>query len=119
MVRKVLIIDDEEDARVVIMRHLKNAGVEDVLEAETGEEGIAMAERERPEVVITDTRMTGMDGYEVCRKIKENKDLDVKVIVCTAKIDAVDAVKARESGADDYCVKTINSQAIIDVIKKL
>ena len=62
--------------------------------------------------------MPGMDGYEICKKIKA-MDERVKVIICTGIVDAVDAAKARASGADDYCVKTVDYEPLIMAIKNI
>ena len=64
-------------------------------------------------------RLPVMDGFEVCERIKANKDLGTKVMVITGKIDAIDAPRAREAGADDYIVKTSDLSIMINEIRKL
>ncbi len=100
---KILIIDDSADDREVIRIHLKEAGFEgsNIIEAATGEQGVEKAKNERPTIVITDTNMPHIDGFEACRKIKEIEGLETKVIIMTGAVDAVDAAKARAAGADD------------------
>ncbi len=69
-------------------------------------------------MVVLDTILAGITGFEICRKIREI-DRDIKVIICTGMIDAVDAGKARVSGADDYCVKTADYDALVATIRNL
>jgi twitching motility two-component system response regulator PilH len=117
---KILVIDDNDQDRKIIERFLRRAGYEEVILAETGEDGVRKAIENKPEVVITDTMLPGIDGFEVCRQIKEQLGSEaVKVIVMTGSIDAVDAVKARKFGADDYCVKTNDAISFIEAVKRL
>ena len=62
--------------------------------------------------------MQGMDGFETCQKIREAAELNTKIIIYTGNADAVDAGKAKEVGADEYCVKTSDYSFILDSIKK-
>ena len=87
--------------------------------AKNGKEGLEKAKKELPDLVITDTVLPGIDGFEVCRQIKQKEALDTKVIVMTGVIDAVDAVKAREMGADDYCVKATDGKPLVGAVKNL
>ncbi len=79
-----------------------------------------MAASENPDLVITDTNMPGIDGFETCRQIRDAGSKDnPKIIVTTGAIDAVDAVEARKAGADDYCVKTSDAAQLIVAVKNL
>ncbi|MBI3252740.1 MAG: response regulator [Candidatus Omnitrophica bacterium] len=117
---KVLIIDDSEADRILLHEAIKKAGLEvEVQTARSGEEGVKKANELRPEaIIVLDTLMPGMNGFEACKKIKE-MDQDSKVILCTGVVDAVDAAKARAAGADDYCVKTDDYEAVVGAIKSL
>ena len=120
MPKKILIIDDTESDRKILTRFLKREGYDDIIMAENGEEGIKMAAREQPDLVITDTNMPGTDGFETCRRIREGHGREKpKIIVMTGAIDAVDAVKARKAGADDYCVKTSDTAELLAAVKTL
>lgn len=78
------------------------------------------AETEKPNLVIIDTLLPDIDGFEVCRRIKAAKGKpSPAVIVITGFIDAVDAVKAKKMGADDYCVKTSDFSQLVGAAKKL
>ena len=118
--KKILIIDDNEQDRIIMRRFLKKAGYDNILEASSGEEGLEKAESENPDIIITDTMMPGIDGFEVCNRIRSSKGKDYpKIIIMTGAIDAVDAVRAKKEGADDYCVKTSDAGPIVEAVKKL
>lgn len=119
MAKKILVVEDSPTALSILKNALEGEGYL-VITAETGEEGVKKANSERPDLVLTDTQLPGIDGFEVCRQIKESPgSVDPKVIVMTGAIDAVDAVKAKESGADDYAVKTSDLSPLIETVKKL
>jgi DNA-binding response OmpR family regulator len=120
MAKKILIIDDTDADRKIIKRFLNRAGYDNIVIAENGEQGVAMASSEKPDLVITDTMMPGIDGFETCRQIRAEHDEDqTKIIITTGAIDAVDAVKARKAGASDYCVKTSDPTQLITAVKNL
>jgi len=117
---KLLVIDNNEQDRKLIKRFLNSAGFEDVVTADTGEDGLTKAESEKPDLVITDTVLPGMNGFDVCKKIRKTSGPDnPKVIIITGSIDAVDAVKAKKMGADDYCAKSSDFAPLIDAVKRL
>ncbi|MFC1708660.1 response regulator [Candidatus Omnitrophota bacterium] len=117
---KILVIDDNDQDRRIIERFLKKAGYSEIILAETGEQGVEKAVTEKPDLVITDTLLPGIDGFEVCRQISEKLGATgPKIVVMTGSVDAVDAVKARRLGADDYCVKTTDASILIESIKRL
>ena len=118
MSKKILIIDDTDSDRKIVTRFLMKAGYDNIVTAETGEAGVALVVSENPDLVITDTMMPGIDGFETCRQIREAHDEEaMKIIVTTGAIDAVDAVKARKAGANDYCVKTSDPTQLIAAVK--
>jgi len=117
--KKVLIIDDLEIDRKMAIKAVSGMECFDViLIAESGEEGLEIVKSQSPDVVILDTVLPGMNGFETCQQIRAI-DFKVKIIVVTGDIDAVDAIKAREVGADDYCVKTIEHLPLIKALAQL
>ena len=117
---KVLIVDDNEQDRKIMRRVLGKAGYEEIFIAKTGEEGVDKAKSEKPDFIILDTILPGIDGFEVCRQIREAQGQTTsKIIIMTGSVDAVDAVKARRVGADDYCVKTSDCLPLVNAIKNL
>lgn len=120
MGKKILIIDDSPQDRKIIERFLRKGGYDDIILAETGEDGVEKAKSEKPDLVVSDTILPGIDGFEVCRQIREFSGPDTpKVVIITGAIDAVNAVKAKKMGADDYCAKTSDAAPILQAVKKL
>lgn len=103
---KVLVVEDEEPIRRFITLNLSAAGYE-VGEAETGEKALAMLGSFRPDVIVLDLMLPGIDGFEVCRQVRE-KMPETFVIMLTAKGQDSDKILGLELGADDYMVKPFN-----------
>jgi len=118
MSKRILIIDDDEEDREIITFSLNENGIKDIIYASTGEEGIQLAKEHKPDVILLDTQLPGMNGFETCQKIKYKENIETKVIILTGVVDVVDAGKAREMGADDYCVKTSDYEPMLEKIKK-
>jgi DNA-binding response OmpR family regulator len=102
---KILVVEDEEPIRRFIVINLKRNGFE-VMEAASGEEAMMKAE-ERPDMVVLDVMLPGMDGFEVCRLLRQ-KYPDIAIIMLTARGQDVDKVLGLELGADDYVIKPFN-----------
>lgn len=117
MTKKILLVDDEQDILQVISFRLEKADYK-VIVASSGEEALVMVDQEKPDVILLDVMMPGMDGFEVCKKIK-SKSPSQKIIIYTAKVDGVNAAKARESGANDFTVKTTDLKYILESIRKM
>lgn len=120
-IRKVLIIDDEEADRRAMEIVLKKIGCEDVVCTDSGENGIRIAKELKPELVIIDVVLRSVDGFDICKKIKKIEN-SPKVIMITGHLNAVNAQKARDSGADELFEKTPGfkniGSAIIEVLKR-
>lgn len=115
--KKILIIDDNENDRLLIKRKISSAGIQcEISATATGEDGINIAEKNNPDIVLIDTKLPNINGFDVCRKLKEKYGDSIKIIMMTGLIDAVDAVEARRAGADDYSVKTSNVRNLIEKI---
>ncbi len=103
---KILIVEDESSIRGFIKVNLKMNSF-DVIEAETGEEGIEKAREHRPEVVVLDIMLPGIDGLEVCKVLRQDFP-NMGIIMLTAKSQDTDKVLGLEYGADDYIIKPFN-----------
>ena len=114
--QKVLIIDDEKPTLSMFQLFLEAYGFE-VLTAESGEEGIPVFEREKPDIVFTDIKMPGMDGFEVVRRIKALAPHAV-VIVTTGHGDKDLAKKALDLNATDFINKPIQKEALDAALAK-
>lgn len=119
MEHKILVIEDVEFDWKLIKLHFNEAGFKEMIWEQTGEKGIESAKRNNPDFVLIDTKLPQMNGFETCQKIKNIAGLKTKVVIMTGFVDAVDVTRAREAGSDDYCVKTIGSDLLIETINKL
>jgi two-component system alkaline phosphatase synthesis response regulator PhoP len=109
---KVLAVDDEDDIRRLIQVKLKKAGFE-VVTAANGEEGVAKAKAEHPDVVIMDWMMPKMDGPTAAAKIKAECHPAPIVLMLTAKGTQTDVIQGLAGGADDYIVKPFAPRELI------
>jgi len=107
---KLLLIDDEPDILRVLSMSLKADGY-DVVSASNGTEGVAVFEKEKPDIVITDIKMPGMDGIEVLKKVKE-LNADTEVIIITGHGDIENAIEALKHGASDFINKPVRDEAL-------
>lgn len=106
MPKKILLVDDSPTPLAILKKEFERQGCE-VTTAASGAEALEKIAVDKPDLVITDTVMPGMDGFELCRQVKHSSTAQaLKVIIMTGTMEAISAKKARESGADDYCVKT-------------
>lgn len=115
MTTTVLVVDDEESLRTIVAQSFKERGYA-VLTADNGTDGLELATQQRPDIVILDLLMPGLLGFEVCCRIREDKNLAHTVVIITsAKSYKPDIDKAMELGADAYVVKP----ADVDELMKL
>ncbi|MEU3908127.1 response regulator transcription factor [Streptomyces goshikiensis] len=106
---RVLLIEDDPSIREGVGLGLRRRGHE-VSAAETGEDGLALMASFRPELVLLDLMLPGINGVQVCRRIRENSQ--VPIIMLTARGDDFDIVVGLEAGADDYIVKPARTEVI-------
>jgi len=114
MSRKILVVDDEKNIVDIIAFNLQNEGYE-VLCAYDGEQGLEYALNENPELILLDIMMPGMDGFEVCKKIRER--YQTPIIMLTARAEEVDKVLGLELGADDYVTKPFSMKELMARVK--
>ena len=100
--KKILIVEDEESIRGFLKINLKRNGYE-VIEVDNGEDGIKIAINEKPAIVILDVMLPGIDGFNVCKRIRE-EEKNIGIIMLTAKSQDIDKITGLEYGADDYIV---------------
>lgn len=116
---KILIVDDEPDIIEFLRYNLIKEGFS-VCFAYDGEEGLRVAERERPDLIILDIMMPRMDGVEVCRQLRSKPEFDKTLITfLTAREEDYSQIAALEVGGDDYITKPIRPRVFISRIKAL
>jgi len=117
MAGKILIVDDEANIRSLVRFNLEKEGYL-ILEAEDGNTGLALAKRERPDLIVLDLMLPGIDGLEVCRTLKSKKETyGISIIMLTAKTDEIDKILGLEMGADDYLTKPFSPRELTARIK--
>lgn len=111
---KILVVDDEASIVNIISYSLMKEGYE-YITANDGEEGLDLFNKENPDLVLLDIMMPKMDGYTVCKKIRETSN--VPIIMLTARADEVDKVLGLEMGADDYVTKPFSNRELMARVK--
>ena len=116
---KILIVDDEKDILEFLSYNLRKEGFE-ILTANNGLEGLEMATKEVPDLIILDVMMPEMDGIEACEKIRETPSLeDTLVLFLTARAEEYSELAGFTAGADDYITKPIKPKLLISRVKAI
>lgn len=114
---KILLIEDEEDIASLIKLQAELAGYKVHVELD-GLNGLLAVERERPDVIVLDIMLPGLNGLDVCRKIRSNPDFNnIPIIIISAKTEELDIVLGLELGADDYVAKPFSLKVLFSRIK--
>jgi DNA-binding response OmpR family regulator len=116
--RKILIVEDERDILDLVTHYLEKEGFR-VRSATDGPAGLSAARQERPDLIVLDLMLPGMDGLEVCRKLRADSTNLVPIIILTAKAEETDRVVGLELGADDYLTKPFSPKELIARVKAL
>ena len=116
---RILIIEDESDIGELLEYNLQKEGYDTIL-ANNGESGLQIAKKEKPNLLILDLMLPGIDGLDVCRLIKSDSDIkDISIVMLTALGQEEDIVKGLESGADDYITKPFSFKVLIARIQSV
>ncbi len=116
---KILIVDDEEDVLELVRYNLDKNGYK-VETAATGEQALAKARAKLPDLIILDLMLPGIDGLDVCKKLKnDTKTQNIPVIMLTAKGEETDIVIGLELGADDYITKPFSPKVLIARVRRI
>lgn len=114
MGKKILIVDDEKNIVDILKFNMEKEGFE-TIEAYDGEQGLTMALNQDPDLVLLDVMLPKMDGFEVCRKVRQSST--VPILMLTAKEEEVDKVLGLELGADDYITKPFSPRELMARVK--
>ena len=118
MTKRILVIEDQADNRQILRDLLTNADFE-VIEAENGEAGVAAAAARKPDLILMDIQLPGMDGYEATRRLKADAMLrHVPVIAVTAHALSGAEQEARAAGFDGYVSKPISPRQLLAKVRE-
>ncbi len=118
-IRTILVVDDSPTERYFLTDILRKHGY-DVLNANSGEEGVAKAKSDRPDLILMDVVMPGLNGFQATRMLsRDEQTRDIPVIMCTTKGQETDRIWGMRQGAIEYLVKPIDPEALIARIKTL
>jgi len=116
MQERILVVDDEPKIVKLARDYLEKSGFQ-VLTAGDGQTALTMARRDRPDLVVLDLMLPGMDGWDVCRTLR--RESDVPIIMLTARAEESDQIVGLELGADDYVTKPFSPRALVARVRAL
>ena len=120
MSKKIIVADDEPDVLFMTAFSLRTVGGFEVIEARNGLEALEKAQQVQPDLIVLDIKMPRMNGYEVCRKLKEIPNLcDVPVIFLSAKGQRQEIEEGLSAGAADYILKPFAPEDLIAKVQRL
>src|SRR5258705_5430412 len=118
MSKRILIIEDQEDNRAIMRDLLSSAGYE-LIEAVDGGEGVELAQRERPDLILMDIQLPVLDGYEATRRIRGYSELrSVPIIAVTSYALDGDEAKARAAGCNGYVTKPFSPRQLLAKVRQ-
>ncbi len=118
-IKKILVVDDSATERHILGEILTKQGFE-VSFAESGEMGVAMAKQDKPDLVLMDVVMPGLNGFQATRAITKDPDTaHIPVLICTTKDQDTDKIWGMRQGAKDYIVKPVNVAELLSKIAAL
>lgn len=117
---KVLIVDDSSVERLLLKGMLSELKFATILEAENGEDGVKMAEEHRPDLILMDVVMPGINGFQATKKIVSVDALkNIPIIMCTSKNQETDKSWGARQGAKAYVTKPVDKNILFEEIRKL
>jgi DNA-binding response OmpR family regulator len=116
MINKILVVEDERSLRETLAYNLSNEGYEVEICAD-GISALEMARQGKPDLILLDIMLPGMDGFEVCRKIRA--EMNTPILMLTARDDEIDRIVGLEVGADDYMGKPFSMRELIARVKAM
>jgi two-component system cell cycle response regulator DivK len=118
MSKRILVVEDQEDNRVILRDLLSTAGYQ-LIEATNGQEGVELAQKERPDLILMDIQLPVIDGYEATRRIKGDAALGaIPIIAVTSYALSGDEAKARMAGCDGYVTKPFSPRQLLAKVRE-
>ncbi|GED14578.1 response regulator transcription factor [Aneurinibacillus migulanus] len=115
--KKILVVDDEQSIVTLLEFNLQKAGFE-VIKTGDGPTAVTLAETEKPDLIVLDIMLPGMDGMEVCKKLRMEK-INTPILMLTAKDEEFDKILGLELGADDYMTKPFSPREVVARVKAI
>jgi two-component system, chemotaxis family, response regulator PixH len=116
---KILVVEDTPSEMQLMTLYLKDNGYQ-VVSADNAKDGLSLVDKEKPDVVITDVVMEGMNGFEFCRTLKKNPETEnIPVIACTSRAQDLDKLWGKKQGVDVYVTKPYSQEDIIKAVKSV
>ena len=116
---KILVVEDTPSEMQLMTLYLKDNGYQ-VVSANNAKDGLDLVVKEKPDVVITDVVMEGMNGFEFCRTLKKNPDTEkIPVIACTSRDQDLDKLWGKKQGVNVYVTKPYSQDDIINAVKSV
>jgi DNA-binding response OmpR family regulator len=117
--KRILVVEDEPAIRAMLRKRLEANGYE-VMDAEDGEEGLTLARREKPDIILLDLMLPKRDGYSVCRLLKfDQRYRHIPVVMLTARAQDKDRRLGQQTGADAYVTKPFDATELLAVVTGL
>ena len=116
MTKKILVVDDEEKIVTVLKAYLEQSGYQ-VVTAADGKGALAAFQREKPDFMILDLTLPGLDGLEVCRAVRRQSN--IPILMLTARVEEADKLMGLELGADDYVVKPFSPREVVARVRTI
>jgi len=116
MAEKILIVEDDANLQETIKYNLRKEGY-DIVTASDGEQALAAARREKPDLLVLDVMLPKLNGFEVCRTLR--KEMTVPILMLTAKADETDKIVGLEIGADDYMTKPFSMRELLARVRAI
>jgi len=116
MPKKIFIVDDEPQIVKVLKAYLEKAGYQ-VVTADDGKNALGIFQREKPDFLILDLNLPGLDGLEVCKSIR--RDSNIPILMLTARVEEADKLIGLELGADDYVIKPFSPREVVARVRTI
>src|SRR5580658_5610174 len=116
---RILVVDDNETNRDILVTRLEKNGYQ-TMQAADGEEALASAKKDLPDLILLDVEMPKLDGFEVCRRLKNDTAMPyIPIILCTARAASQDVVTGLDAGADEYLTKPIDQASLVARVRSM
>ena len=117
-IAKIRIVEDDATIRALLEMALLGAGYSDVVSSPRGDDGLKMVVRDKPDIVLLDVMLPGLDGFSIARRIRETPVLAAtRIVMLTARTASEDIVRGLDAGADDYVTKPFDRKVLLARVK--